>query len=46
VLVAAFAVLNSAVVEIPLLIWSFAAPRVFVVLTLLIIDFFIGLIGF
>ena len=44
ILVAIFAVQNSAIVEIQFLFWSFSSPRVFIFLALLIIGFLLGLL--
>ena len=43
-LVVVFAVQNSAVVEIQFLFWNFSAPRVFLVLALLIVGFLLGVL--
>jgi putative membrane protein len=45
ILVAIFAVQNSAIVEIQFLFWGFSSPRVFIFLTLLIIGFLLGLLA-
>jgi putative membrane protein len=45
ILVAIFAVQNSAIVEIQFLFWSFSSPRVFIFLALLIIGFLLGLLA-
>ncbi len=45
IIVAIFAVQNSAVVEIQFLLWSFSSPRVFIFLALLIIGFLMGLLA-
>ncbi|MFT4765270.1 MAG: putative integral membrane protein [Oleispira sp.] len=44
IIVAIFAVQNSAIVEIQFLLWSFSSPRVFIFLALLIIGFLLGLL--
>ena len=44
IMVAVFAVQNTAVVEIQFLFWGFSAPRVFVVLALLIVGFLLGVL--
>ena len=44
IMVAVFAVQNSAVVEIQFLLWGFSAPRVFVVLSLLLVGFLLGIL--
>jgi uncharacterized integral membrane protein len=45
IIVAIFAVQNSAVVEIQFLFWGFSSSRVFIYLTLLIIGFLLGLLA-
>jgi uncharacterized integral membrane protein len=44
VLVGIFALQNSAIVEIQFLAWGFSAPRIFIVIALLIIGFLLGLL--
>ncbi|CCK75935.1 MAG: DUF1049 domain-containing protein [Oleispira antarctica] len=43
ILIAIFAVQNSAIVEIQFLFWSFSSPRVLLFLTFLVIGFLLGL---
>lgn len=44
-LVVVFAVQNTAIVEIQLLVWSFSLPRALLVVALLATGFFLGLVA-